>query len=71
MTHDDAIKSLLRAKGLIDPLRIARAQRARVWNERQFPQHTGRTINVPCEIVEEPTPAGSEAGANRPTHVEH
>lgn len=70
MTHDEAIKSLLRAKGLIDPMRLAKMKRAKEWNERQFPQPTGRTIDVPCEVVDQPMPAGSEAGTNRPTHVE-
>jgi len=71
MTRMEAIESLLRAKGLLDPVRIQRVKRAREWNERPPNRHSGRTINVTCEVVEQPMPAGSEAGTNRPTHVEH
>ena len=70
MTRDEAIRSLLRAKGLLDPMRIARAQRARAWNEKPRNRHSGTTNNVPCEIVDQPMPAGPEAGEKPQDHVE-
>lgn len=71
MTRMEAIESLLRAKGLLDPVRIQRVKRAREWNERPPNRHSGRTINVTCEIVDQPTPPGPEGGTKQYDHVEY
>lgn len=71
MTRMEAIESLLRAKGLLDPVRIQRVKRAREWNAMPRNRHSGPVINVPCEIVDQPTPPGPEGGTKQHDHVEY
>lgn len=60
MTIDDAVKSLLRARGLLDPNGLERKLRVRRFNSTQ-PQPAGRIHNVPCSIIE-PKPPGHVGG---------
>jgi hypothetical protein len=68
MTHDEAIRLLLWAKGLIDHMRLKMVIRVAEWNQLQLPRPTGITIDVTCEIVDQHNSADPKAGPNHHHH---
>lgn len=67
MTVKDALRSWGRANGMN---RLRPSMEAARWNQRH-PTPSGPIIDVPFEIVDQPTPPGPEGGTKQHDHVEY